>query len=76
MQVKVLKAFKGKDGKAILEGETTEIDDKVVGAWIEGGWVAPIENKLLPPPIENKGIAEPTKPVRRKIKHRKKAVKK
>ena len=67
-------------------GDVIEVSDSVVNSWIEGGWVAPIENKLMPAPSENKAqdaaetskeATEPSgvvKPVRRKIKHRKKKV--
>ena len=84
MQVKVLKAWIGTRNKRV--GEIINVPDCLAKEWIEGGWVAPVENKLMPPPAENKasGVAESgkeapeasgdDKPVRRKIKHRKKAV--
>ena len=85
MRVKVLKAFRDANGQHVF-GDVADVPDRIVGAWIEGGWVAPVENKLMPPPSENKDAdaaetgkeaAEPSggnKPARRKIKHRKKAV--
>lgn len=84
MQVKVLRTYRNATGVHMF-GDTVDIDDKVVGAWIEAGWVEPVENKLMPAPIENKAsedaevgavASEPSgadKPVRRKIKHRKAA---
>lgn len=83
MRVKVLRPFTGR--RAHKVGDVIEVSDSVVNSWIEGGWVAPIENKLMPAPAENKAsdgtglgntATEPSgadKPVRRKIKHRKKA---
>jgi len=85
MRVKVLMPFTGAAGHH-KPGEIINVSDSIAPSWIEGGWVAPIENKLMPAPAENKasGIAETgkeatepsgdDKPVRRKIKHRKKAV--
>ena len=86
MRVKVLKAFRDANGQHVF-GDITDVPDRMVEAWTEGGWVAPVENKLMPAPSENKasGVAESGKeasevsgdgkpPVRRKIKHRKKAV--
>ena len=84
MRVKVLKPFTGARPHKV--GDEIEVSNSVVNSWIEGGWVAPIENKLMAPPSENKtaDVAETVKeatepsgavkPVRRKIKHRKKAV--
>ncbi|MCK9597497.1 MAG: hypothetical protein M0R06_00575 [Sphaerochaeta sp.] len=84
MRVKVLRPFTGI--KAHKLGEIINVSDSVAPSWIEGGWVEPVENKLMSPPSENKAqdvaetgekATEPSgavKPVRRKIKHRKKAV--
>jgi hypothetical protein len=96
MQVKVLKTWIGTRNKRV--GEIINVPDCLAKEWIEGGWVAPVENKLMPPPAENKatvsisgGIPDGmelqesittvsetiyTPKPRRKIKHRKKAVKK
>jgi hypothetical protein len=83
MRVKVLKPWTGTRHNRV--GEIINVPDNLVKAWTEGGWVAPVENKLMPPPSENKAsdvaeqgkeAPEPSgddKPVRRKIKHRKKA---
>jgi hypothetical protein len=83
MQVKVLRPFTGNRPHHV--GEIINISDSVAPSWIEGGWVEPAENKLMPAPAENKAsdgaglgntATEPSgadKPVRRKIKHRKKA---
>jgi hypothetical protein len=85
MKVRVLRPFEDAAGVHRAE-DIIEVADKVVGSWIEAGWAAPIENKLMPAPADNKasGVAEQgeeatepsgaVKPVRRKIKHRKKAV--
>jgi hypothetical protein len=84
MQVKVLKTWIGTRNKRV--GEIINVPDCLAKEWIEGGYIAPVENKLMPPPSENKAqdasetgkeATEPSgvdKPVRRKIKHRKKAV--
>jgi len=96
MRVKVLKPWTGTRTNRV--GEIINIPDYLVKKWTEGGWVAPVENKLMPPPAENKatvsisgGIPDGmelqesittvsetiyTPKPRRKIKHRKKAVKK
>jgi len=71
MQVKVLKPWTGTRQNQV--GDIINIPDNLVKEFIEGGWVTPVENKLMPPPSENK--TESSRP-RRKIKHRKKAAKK
>lgn len=85
MRVKVLRPFTGAAGHH-RAGDVIEVNNNVVASWRTDGWVAPVENKLMPAPAENKasGVAETGKeatepsgdgkPVRRKIKHRKKAV--
>lgn len=85
MQVKVLKAFRDENGQHVF-GDVTDVPDRMVEALTACGWVVPIENKLMPAPTENKasedaGLGNTAsesggdyKPVRRKIKHRKKAV--
>ncbi len=85
MRVNVLKAFRDANGQHVF-GDIADVPDRMVEPLIEGGWVAPVENKLMTAPSENKDAdasetgkeatepSEVVKPVRRKIKHRKKAV--